>query len=158
VHVPVGTVGRFSSDGRSLVYGARDGRVWLLDTRTWQPRGRPIQANPSILTADLSRDGRLLATTSTDHTGRLWDVASGRPIGATLSGAGRDPIAAAFVEGGRLAVMHERGGVVWDVRPSAWVRHACAVAGRPLTRPEWEAALPQRGYAPACLRPRPAGP
>jgi WD40 repeat protein/DNA-binding SARP family transcriptional activator len=130
VDMPIGTVGGFSSDGRSLVFGARDGRVWTLDTRTWKPRGGPVKAGASILTADLSPDGRQLATTSTDGTGRLWDVASRRPIGATLSGASGDPIGAAFVRGGsHLAVMHGRGGVVWDVRAASWASHACAVAG-----------------------------
>jgi hypothetical protein len=38
----------------------------------------------------------------------------------------------------------------WDVRPSSWARHACAVAGRQLTRAEWEDALPERDYDPAC--------
>jgi DNA-binding SARP family transcriptional activator/WD40 repeat protein len=151
VGVPIGTVGRFSPDGRSLIYGDRDGRVWTLDTRTWRPRGRPINAHPPIVTADLSPDGRLLATTSTDGTGRLWDVASRRPIGATLSGASGDAIGAAFIRGGsHLAVVHQRGGVAWDVRPSSWARHACVVAGRTLTPSEWKNALPQHVYAPAC--------
>ena len=38
----------------------------------------------------------------------------------------------------------------WDVRPSSWARHACAVAGRTLTRSEWNDVLPGRDYAPAC--------
>jgi hypothetical protein len=38
----------------------------------------------------------------------------------------------------------------WDVRPSAWARRACAVAGRTLTRAEWSDVLPDREYAPAC--------
>ncbi|MGZ8647266.1 MAG: WD40 repeat domain-containing protein [Solirubrobacteraceae bacterium] len=96
----------------------------------WKRRGHPIQVKPPVLTADLSPDGRLLATTSTDGTGRLWEVASRRPIGATLSGASGDPIGAVFVRGGsHLAVAHRRGGVVWDVRAASWGRHACAVAG-----------------------------
>ncbi len=151
VPMPIGTIGRFTPDGRSLIYGARDGRVWTLDTSTWKPRGRPINAHPSILTADLSADGHLLATTSTDGTGTLWDIASRRPIGASLSGASGDPIGAAFLPGGRhLAVVHEDASVVWDVRPRSWTRHACAVAGRPLTRTEWSNALPGREYTPAC--------
>jgi WD40 repeat protein/energy-coupling factor transporter ATP-binding protein EcfA2 len=132
VDVPVGTVGRFSADGRSLIYGARDGRVWTLDTRTWETRGRPLTAHPSIMTADLSPDGRLLATTSTDGTGRLWDVPGRRPIGATLSARSEDPIGAAFIRGGsHLAVVHEQGGVAWDVRPQSWAHHACKVAAPP---------------------------
>ena len=31
-------------------------------------------------------------------------------------------------------------------------RRACAVAGRTLTRAEWNDALPERTYAPACAR------
>ena len=38
----------------------------------------------------------------------------------------------------------------WDVRPASWARHACAVAGRRLTRSEWRDALPERDYNPAC--------
>ena len=44
VRAPVGTIGRFSDDGRSLSYGDRTGRVWTYDTRTWTPRGRPLPA------------------------------------------------------------------------------------------------------------------
>jgi WD40 repeat protein len=154
VDVPIGTVGRFTPDGRSLIYGDRDGRVWTLDTSTWKPRGRPITAHPSIRTADLSPDGRLLATTSTDGTGRLWDVASRTPIGAALSGESGDPIDAAFIRGGsHLAVVHPREGFAWDVRPRSWARHACLVAGRSLTQSEWRKALPQHEYAPACAEP-----
>jgi hypothetical protein len=43
-------------------------------------------------------------------------------------------------------------GIVWDLRPASWLRQACAIAGRTLTRAEWAATLPQRPYAPACAR------
>jgi hypothetical protein len=95
----------------------------------------------------------ILATTSTDGTGTLWDLASRRPIGATMSGASGDPIDAAFLHGGSdLAVVHEDEIVVWDVRPDSWTRHACAVAGRTLTRAEWENALPRHDYSPGLPR------
>jgi WD40 repeat protein/DNA-binding SARP family transcriptional activator len=151
VPAPAGTLGRFSPDGRSLIYGDRRGRMWTFDTHSWKPRGRPLLGQGPILTADRSPDERLLATTSIDGTARLWDVGSGRPIGGTLSAASGDLVGAAFIRKGReLAVVHERGGYAWDVRPSSWERHACAVASRTLTRAEWENVLPQRDYAPAC--------
>jgi WD40 repeat protein len=151
--LPIGTVGRFSPDGRSLLYGARDGRVWTVDTRTWKPRGRPQRVSPGVRSAALSPDGRLLAATSIGGTGGLWDVRSRRPVGAALSGGTGDSVATAFLGASRLAVLHERGGVAWDVRPGAWERHACTVAGRALTRAEWHALLPRHRYAPACARP-----
>jgi WD40 repeat protein len=78
-----------------------------------------------ILDADVSPDGRLVVTISNDGTGRLWDLVSRRPIGATLSGASGEPVAAGFIRGGtHLAVIHEREGVAWDVRPASWSRHA----------------------------------
>ena len=43
-------------------------------------------------------------------------------------------------------------GYVWDTRPLSWARLACAVAGRTLTRSEWQDALPNRPYTPACRR------
>jgi hypothetical protein len=41
-------------------------------------------------------------------------------------------------------------GAIWDVRPQMWARRACEVAGRTLNRTEWQDALPERDYAPAC--------
>ena len=60
-------------------------------------------------------------------------------------------VGAAFsADGSQIVVAHDRGGYVWDVRRESWNRHACDVAGRRLTRSEWEDALPGRDYAPAC--------
>jgi WD40 repeat protein len=151
VRAPIGTVGRFTPDGRSLVYGDRDGRVWIYDTRTWRPRGGPISLTTPIRTADISPDGRTLATTAVDNTVALWDLASHRAIGSDPPRAAGELVGAGFIDGGRqLAVLHDRGGFAWDLRPGTWERHACAVAGRTLTRAEWDEVLPDRPYAPAC--------
>ena len=152
VPAPLGTVARFTPDGRSLIYGDREGRVWIYDTRSWKPRGAPLFVSSPLLTADISPDGRQLATTSADGEARLWDVASGRSIGGALPSARGDLAGAAFIDGGRrMAVLHDRGGYAWDLYPAAWARHACSVAGRTLTRAEWNSASGRR-YAPACTR------
>ena len=150
VRVPAGTLGRFSRDGRSLIYGDRTGRVWTLDTRTWKPRGRPLFAPRRCVAADLSPDGRLLATTSTDGTAGCGtsrrgarSAARSRQPPATCSARRSSATAAGSrrARGRRLRL---------GLRPPSWERHACAVAGRTLTRAEWEDALPERDYAPAC--------
>jgi hypothetical protein len=88
-------------------------------------------------------------------TARLWDLASGRPIGTPLPGIPDHRVTAAFVDGGRhLVTVYDNGhGYLWDVSPQSWARRACDIAGRSLTHAEWEAALPERSYAPACVHP-----
>ena len=149
---------RFSDDGRLLILGNHEGRAQIYDGHTFEPRGRPLLGHAGfILTADFSPDGRTVATSSSDGTVRLWDVASGRPIGGPLPGIPNAQVGAVFTRGGtHLAAVYESGqGYSWDVRPSSWAQRACAVAGRPLTRAEWNEALPGHSYKPACAPTRP---
>ena len=108
--------------------------------------------HPTVLAA-LAFDpgGKTLATVTIHGTARLWDVASRRQIGLVLPGpsafanVGFDP------NGTHLVTLYEDGtGLVWDVDPDHWKQRACSVAGRSLTREDWEELLPERGYQPAC--------
>jgi WD40 repeat protein len=143
---------QFSRDGRRLFYCDDAGAVWTLDTRTWRPIGPPVRGGSGPARFALSPDDRLLATSSDDGSTQLWDVASHRRVGTPLPGVPGAPARAVFVvDGTRLVTIGVGGrGDVWNLRPEAWVRRACAVAGRTLTRGEWQEALPERGYAPAC--------
>jgi DNA-binding SARP family transcriptional activator/WD40 repeat protein/energy-coupling factor transporter ATP-binding protein EcfA2 len=143
---------QFSRDGRLLFYGDDAGRVWALDTRTWKPRGPPFAGHAAPGRFALSPDDRVLATTAADGSTQLWQIPSGRPIGTPLPGVAGQRVSAAFIEGGaELVTLHDNGqGYVWDLRPWAWARRACAIAGRALTRTEWHDALPERHYLPAC--------
>ncbi len=64
-----------------------------------------------------SPDGRLLATTSSDHTVRLWDVASHQPLGPPLTGHTDAVYGVAFSPDGRLLATTslDRSVRVWDV-------------------------------------------
>jgi len=54
-------------------------------------------------------------------------------------------------DGGHLVAAYDTGrAYLWDIRPASLAEHACDVAGRRLTRAEWEAFLPGRDYDPAC--------
>jgi len=150
------TAGRsldFAPDGRLLLFGDEQGRLWLYETRTWRRRGRPyVGSSSAVVTASVSPDGKTLAASFEDGTTHLWDVHSGRPIGAALPGPVEHDVAAAFVDRGtQLVTVSDNGrGYLWDIRPQSWARRACEVAGRTLTRAEWKEALPGRKYAPAC--------
>jgi WD40 repeat protein len=141
----------FSPDGRTLATGGQEGKVVLWDMRTGSQLGAPLVGHASgVAGSAFSPDGRLLATV--DDEAMLWDVGSHKQIGTTLPIRSEGPHAVAFLPGGsQLAVVSPNGSVlVWDVNPSSWRARACAVAGRTLTRAEWDEFLPGRRYQAGC--------
>lgn len=132
-------------DGRRLVVGGVDD-VTVRDAATLDSRAFPTGTN-----ATFGADGRLLATGGDDGAVRLWDVSSGQAIGR-LEGVPARYVIPLLIPGGmRLLTGDEAGQAhVWDLSPAALARHACRVAGRRLTRAEWQEYLPSRDYRPAC--------
>ena len=74
------------------------------------------------------------------------------PVGAPLPTVPNSSVGPFFSPDGAylFAITAAGRAFRWDVRPASWERQACAVAGRTLTRAEWNDALPGRAYAPAC--------
>jgi WD40 repeat protein len=149
----VRTLARFTPDGRFIVGGSTDGWARLWSTDTWRPATRPLAGHTGEVTGQsTSPDAHTLATGSTDGTIRLFDLATQRPLGAPLPGLANRLVAPQFTPDGAylFAITGAGRAYRWDVRPSSWARHACAVAGRQLTRSEWANALPEHDYDPAC--------
>jgi len=146
-----GRFGRFSPDGRFLAVGDLRGRVRVVSAATWKPV-TPAFAGGSAVWAAFDPDGGTLATGNTDGTTRLWDVASGQALGAPLPGIPNVTLVPIFTpDGAHLIAAYQNGRAYrWDIRPASLIRQACAVAGRRLTRAEWDEFLPGRGYEPAC--------
>ena len=144
---------QFTPDGRYVVGASYHGWARMWSTKTWQPVG-PVLAGhtDAALSASVSPDGRTVATGSADGTIRLFDVITQKPVGAPLPAVPNQPVAPLFTPDGDylLAITSAGQANRWDARPSAWAQRACAVAGRTLTRAEWNDALPGRTYAPAC--------
>ena len=145
------TVVQYSPDGRYLAAGSTDGSIRVWSTKTW--RSRRLQAQTgAVYSLAVSPDSRTLAAGGGDGAIRLFDLRSQRPLGTPLSAAPNRLAAPLFTRDSAYVIAITDAGVAyrWDVRASSWARHACAVAGRSLTRAEWSEELPDRDYAPAC--------
>jgi hypothetical protein len=100
-------------------------------------------------------DGTLLATKAADRTVALYDVASGVRLGIPLAMIAEDPNEpiALSNDGTRLAIGSPEGTQIWDLGPEQWAEAACRVAGRNLTREEWDTHIgdlaPYRATCPA---------
>ena len=146
---------RFTPDGRYIVGGSDKGWARLWSTKTWRPATHVLAGSSGgVLGLSVSPDGRTLATGSTDGSVRLYDLSTQQLVGARLPGVLNRGVTPQFTpDGAHLFAITDAGRAYrWDVRPSSWARDACAVAGRTLTRTEWQAVLPGRPYAPACTR------
>jgi WD40 repeat protein/DNA-binding SARP family transcriptional activator len=144
---------RFTPDGRYIVAGSYKGWVRLWSTKTWRPVSGVFTGPAGRVEWEAtSPDGRTLATGGPDGAVRLWDLRTQHPLGAPLPGVPNRAVAPQFTPDGAylFAVTNAGRAFRWDVRPSTWASHACEVAGRPLTRTEWNDALPGRDYNPAC--------
>jgi WD40 repeat protein/DNA-binding SARP family transcriptional activator len=149
------TAVHFSPDGRLLAVGYPNGRSHVWSTANWKPVTRLLVGDVGDIRAlAISPDSRLLATGSQDRTVRLWDIETQQAFGTPLPGPGRGVGAVApyfTTDGAGLIASYDTGSAYrWDIRPESLTHHACQVAGRRLTRAEWEEFLPGRDYDPAC--------
>jgi WD40 repeat protein len=113
----------FSPDGRRVAVGDLEGTVYLLDVAEVASgavaKGRRVPLAPrhraGVFALAFSPDGQRLLTGSHDHTARLWDTETGRPIGEVMTH--QAPVdAVAFSPDGRLILTgsREQAASLWD--------------------------------------------
>ena len=109
--------------------------------------------------------GRVLVTTSGpsgSQVAQLWDMATLQPIGDPLPAgalggswarAGWSAPLDASPDGKRFVTEGAgptQGPVLWDADPADWAATACRIAGRNLTRAEWDQYFRGRPYHATC--------
>jgi WD40 repeat protein/DNA-binding SARP family transcriptional activator len=143
----------FAPDG-TLATGSWAGIVQRWDPATGAQLSHPVLVAPAPV-ASISFDprGDTYATSGgSDGTAKLWTDATGQQLGATFEGdPGHWGTAQYTPDGKRLIVVYDDGkGFAWPVTVAAWQEHACAVAGRSLSREEWNRYVAAGGYQHVC--------
>ncbi|MGH3871771.1 MAG: WD40 repeat domain-containing protein [Pseudonocardiaceae bacterium] len=102
-----------------------------------------------------SRDGRFLATASSDTTVGLWDVTDPvRPsvLAAPLVGHTDNVYSVAFSPDRHTLVTasHDKIVRLWETDPDRIAARICAVTRTAVTRAEWDYYFPGLPYRPPC--------
>jgi WD40 repeat protein len=148
----------FSPDGERVAISFME-RVGVLDVATGDWMRTPVDGHDQTVSSlAYAPDGNLLASGSDDGRVGLWDGRTGALLGTMLPGRPTTPVTVSFLPDGHTVLISAIDGAVytWDTRVQSWIDHACAIAGRNLTRDEWRDAFGDRPYHPTC--PRPSGP
>jgi hypothetical protein len=153
-----------SPGGATIAYDSGDinsGQVTLLDAATGERRAAITV--PSYGGVGYLNRGRWLVVTSDqpEPAAQLYDAATGQSFGVPFPTSDVeqdavvvDPAGMRFTEPVTEDLFRPTGfdPLLWTANPASWIRTACAIAGRNLTRAEWQHYLPDRAYEKTCPR------
>ncbi|MFC8383106.1 hypothetical protein [Nocardia sp. NPDC057272] len=106
--------GVLSADGRRIATDTSSG-IKLVDTETAKPLGEPLDIDGTLVATSL--DGRYLALSHGDDIIRVWDSATGEPIGPPVTGGKNSlRVAAVSPDGNRVAASYGDHTGLWDAR------------------------------------------
>jgi WD40 repeat protein len=106
----------FTSDGRKILAKQwEENAARLYDARTGEPITPLLRHQGNVRSTALSPDGRLVITSSEDHTARLWDTSLGLPLGPDLSSSDRGHVSFS-PDGHSVLMINDTGSLVrWEV-------------------------------------------
>ncbi|HET6847350.1 MAG TPA: hypothetical protein VFH74_00725 [Gaiellales bacterium] len=149
-----GTISVAFGHGGTIAAGSWQGIVTVYSAATGAQLGRPTLAMPAPV-ASLAFDpsGMRYATGGGGSGGaRLWNAPTQQMVGTPFPGGEGAWGRVLFSPDSRwlFAVFSDGSAYRWPVTASAWMAHACAIAGRNLTKEEWHRYVGARGYQSTC--------
>jgi WD40 repeat protein/DNA-binding SARP family transcriptional activator len=143
----------FAPNG-TLATGTNAGVVQLWNPSTGASVGHPVLvAAASVTSIAFDPSGQRFATAGGPEGGlKLWFTSTLQQDGATLDSEDGTSGNAQFTPDGQLLLdINANGhGSIWPVSLPALANHACAVAGRNLTREEWSRFITGYRYSRVC--------
>ncbi len=146
-----------SPDGERLAVVDGAGKWGVLEAASltasrlrWTVSRRPLKSN-FVWHIYWSADGEQLITTAAG-TIDLWDAETLARVGNLKAGIQEDVANVQPMSDGHTLMIGRPTGPVltWDLRPEKLVELACSLAGRNLTREEWQEFIGARPYRHSC--------
>jgi WD40 repeat protein/serine/threonine protein kinase/energy-coupling factor transporter ATP-binding protein EcfA2 len=140
----------FSADGNFLAAGLANGAAVLIDLQRRPAEAEALVGHSGyIFDLAFSPDDNLLAVASTSGV-TLWDVPTRQRIGELVGRSGPSQLAFSPDARSLATTWFDHSLIVWDLDPQAWRRRACEIAGRNLTRTEWDQYVGAEPYRNTC--------
>ncbi len=142
-----------SPDGATVAVTGRSGELTRIDLETGdQVRGSTGHA-VDLMRVAYSDDGTRIVTGAADGAVSLWDAETLQHLGTVVAPSVGDVVASVgFVGDGHDVVIAAHDGRVyrWRVEADRTLEMGCRMAGRSLTREEWQEYLPEQPFQDVC--------
>jgi len=139
-----------SPGGRTLAVSTVDSTIRFFDTASWRQVNQvAVGEFAGIITYDHS--GNRFAAAGIDGELTVWDGRNHTQLAEFAQERGFIGYVGFSADDSTLVTLTRAGRITeWNLSTPAVIDHACAVAGRDLTRAEWMQFLPNRPYDKTC--------
>ncbi len=139
------------SDPNILAVGLQDATIRIWDIAQGRTSGLPlIGMGGPVTSLAFHQDGDVLASGSENYLIALWNLSPPQLIGDPFTGADGAVTGLAFSPDNNILFSGTDAGTIsrWNIEE--WKQLACQLAGRNLTRAEWEQFFPNESYRASC--------
>jgi WD40 repeat protein/DNA-binding SARP family transcriptional activator len=143
-----------SPDGSTVAVAGDTGQIVTIDVSTGAEQGRSTGLGAVVIWLKYSDDGELLVSGDMDGGVSLWDAATLDLLGTVYPPHHGEPVpsGAQFIGDTHDVAIASYDGKVyrWETDIDRAIDFACQIAGRNLTKEEWEEFLPAQPYREVC--------